>query len=69
MKNPKLFTTFFSVIFISLILQSCSNENLVSAPPNSKGSVGIMQKMKAAPLISMNHSRDTVITLPKSKKQ
>ena len=54
---------------LSYILQSFSNESLVTAPLNTNRNTKIMEKTGVVPTSSKNHTADTVITLPKSKKQ
>ncbi len=66
MKSLIHFSIFFSVIFISLILQSCGNENLVTAPPNAKNNAKAMSKTSAVTTGSLS-AEDTVVTLPLSK--
>ncbi len=68
MKNIKLFSIFFVSFCLTIILQSCSNENLITTPTDNKGEMKPMTKTVALPTSSINHAADTVITLPKSGK-
>ncbi len=68
MQSSKLFVIFCAVISIIFILQSCSNENLVTTPPQPKSNVNAMNKTSAMKIVSSINTDDTVITLPLSKK-
>ncbi|MCL5030167.1 MAG: hypothetical protein M1480_14245 [Bacteroidetes bacterium] len=68
MKNIKLFSIFFVSFCLTIILQSCSNENLITTPTENKGDVKPMAKTVTLPIATIDHARDTIITFPKSGK-
>jgi hypothetical protein len=60
---------FLSLILLSfsssIFFLSCGSENSITQPPESSGGAKPLAKLSAA---SIDHSKDTVISLPKSKK-
>ena len=64
-KNFSAFS--FIIVFMAIILYSCSNENLITSPQGTKENLSPIAKTVITPTVSINHSLDTVITLPKSK--
>jgi len=66
MGKLKSFSIFFSFISVLIFLQCCGNENLVTTPSNNK--INSLKKESTLPIVSINHSEDTVITLSKSGK-
>lgn len=66
-KLLKLFSIFFALFVLTIILQSCGNENLITAPQESKVNIKPMAKTVTLPTATIDHTIDTIITLPKSK--
>ncbi len=69
MKILKLFSIFFVLVFVTIILQSCSNENIITSPPTEKENNTSMKKTTTISQAKVSSSSgDTVIYLPISKK-
>ena len=67
MKNSIRLLAFFVILFsLPIMLGSCSSESTLTSPNESK--VITMAKTVATVTSSINHSTDTVITLPRSGK-
>ncbi len=52
---------------LTIILQSCSNENLITTPTENKGEMKSMAKTITLPMTYIDHAKDTIITLGKGK--
>lgn len=68
MKNSIRLLVFFTILFsLPIVLGSCSSESTLTSPSENKNNTAPMPKVLANSTATIDHTIDTVITLPKSK--
>ena len=68
MKNFKCHLILFFILFsFPFFLESCSNESTLTSPLENKSDKITMSKPSVDIVATINHSIDTIITLPNSR--